>query len=305
MNPSHHQKYWLIFFLIIFIIWSIGTLIFWSINIFAYIGSTLIMMGDYITNTFTIIGIKKPEIGWLLLGCLVGGILGLIQGLKQTGRYSDLYKIYLVAAVMVLTFQGVAYFQWQSKFDISDFQKVVLKENFVSPQGWRLSDGALIKQGGLFQFPSPINSPNWSMWENQGFSDVDYSAEVTKANGSDSVYFGLLARVSEQIDSSFYYLKINGDGNYAMGKYEKGQWENRVGGRSTDLIDTGNGKNRLRIVCKNNLIIGFINNIMVGFFIDYSYRYGKIAVYSGRVEEKAVGVYFDNILVKEKLDQEG
>ncbi|MEW5859469.1 MAG: hypothetical protein AB1861_19110 [Cyanobacteriota bacterium] len=302
MNPSHHNKYRLLILLIIFIVWSIGTILFWFVNLFAYLGLTFILIGDYFANIFSVIGIARPEIGWLLLGGLLGGFLGLLHGLKQTGRYSDLYKVYLIAAVLVLILQGVTYYRWESQFDLSGFQKVVLKEDFTVLNDWRLADSALIKDGGLLQNPTPDNSHRWSIWSGKTFLDIDFSAEVTKASGSDNIYFGLLARVNEDINSSFYYLQINGNGNYVMGKYAKERWEDRVQSKATDLLNLGNSKNRLRIVCKDDLIIGFINEKKIGFFRDSSYNPGKIAVYSGRGEENAVAVYFDNVLVKEKLD---
>ncbi len=302
MYPSRYNKCRLLILLIIFLVWSIGTLFFWFVNLFAYIGLTFILIGDYIANIFSIIGISKPEIGWLLLGCLLGGFLGLLQGLKQTGRYSDLYKVYLIAAVLVLILQGVTYSKWKAQFDISDFQKIVLKEDFTAPKDWKLADSAIIKDGGLLQNPTRDNLHRSSIWNSKTFLDIDFSAEVTKVSGSDSNYFGLLARVNEDIYSTFYYLEINGNGDYVLGKYAKEQWEDRVKSKATEFVNLGNSKNQLRIVCKNNLIMGFINGQNIGFFRDSSYKPGKIAVDSGRGEENAVAVYFDNVLVKENLD---
>ena len=95
--------------LIILFIWSIGTIAFWIVNIFAAIGTTFILLIDSLANAFTIIGIKNPAIGWLLLGCFFGGSLGRSQGLKRTGHY----KVYLVAAAVFFMLQIVAYSRWQ------------------------------------------------------------------------------------------------------------------------------------------------------------------------------------------------
>lgn len=101
--------------LLILFIWSIGTIAFWIVNIFAAIGTTFILLIDSLANVFTIIGIKNPAIGWLLLGCFFGGSLGLSQGLKRTGHSSQVYKVYLVAAAVLFVLQIVAYSKWQSQ----------------------------------------------------------------------------------------------------------------------------------------------------------------------------------------------
>lgn len=101
--------------LLILFIWSIGTIAFWIVNIFAAIGTTFIVLIDCFANVFTIIGIKNPAIGWLLLGCFFGGSLGLSQGLKRTGHSSQVYKVYLVAAAVFFMLQIVAYSKWQPR----------------------------------------------------------------------------------------------------------------------------------------------------------------------------------------------
>jgi hypothetical protein len=286
--------------LLLLFVWSIGTIIFWLVNIFASIGTTVILLIDSLANIFTGIGVQNPAIGWLLLGLLFGGTLGLTQGLKHTGRSSDIYKVYLVAMAVFFMLQTVAYSKWQSQFDLRTFQNVVVQETFTSPKNWRLTEGAVIKDGGLFQIQPKGSDFGWSSWEGKILSDVDFSAEVVKVNGPDNLYFGLLARVKEGENPSFYYLKINGDGYFVMGKYSSLSWDDRVDAEGSGIINIGNSKNRLRLICKDNLIMGFINDKMVGIFRDTSYKLGTIAVQSSRGEESGVAVYFDNVLVKEK-----
>lgn len=130
--------------LLLLFVWSIGTIIFWLVNIFASIGTTVILLIDSLANIFTGIGVQNPAIGWLLLGLLFGGTLGLTQGLKHTGRSSDIYKVYLVAMAVFFMLQTVAYSKWQSQFDLRTFQNVVVQETFTSPKNWRLTEGAVI-----------------------------------------------------------------------------------------------------------------------------------------------------------------
>ncbi|HEY9672516.1 MAG TPA: hypothetical protein V6D11_13800 [Waterburya sp.] len=286
--------------LLLVITWLIGTLLFWLLNSFASIGATFLLIGDYLANPFTAIGIKSPTLGWLLLGCLLGSILGLIQGLKRTGRYSDLYIVYLAAAAIFLGLQTVAHWKWESQFNLNAFQKVVLQEDFTAAKDWNLTEGAVIKDGGLFQRQPNLNWTGWSSWEGHTFADVDVSADAIKVNGSDDNYFGILARVSDDENQNFYTLRINGNGRYVISKHEKEKWQDIFGPQQSDIINLGNSQNRLRLICQGNLITALINGKLVGIVRDTSYKSGRIAVESERGEESAVAVYFDNILVKVK-----
>lgn len=87
-----------------------------------------------------------------------------------------------------------------------------------------------------------------------------------------------------------------------MGKLSTGKWESKVGGwRYIGTVNTGNKRNRLRLVAKGNLIMGFINGVMVGSFRDDSHKSGKIALMSERLSGNELEVYFDNVLAKEPL----
>ena len=262
-------------------------------------------MGDYLANPFTAIGIQSPAIGWLLLGCLLGGILGFIQGLKRTGRYSELYIVYLAAAAIFLGLQTMAHWTWESQFNLNAFPNIVLQEDFKAANNWKLAKGAVIKDGGLFQRQPNLNWAGWSSWEGQTFADVDVSTDAIKINGSDDNYFGLLARVSEDENQNFYSLRINGNGRFVISKHEKENWQDIFGPRHSEIINLGNSQNRLRLICQGNLITALINDKLVGRVRDTSYKSGRIAVESERGEESAVAVYFDNILVKVKSQSLG
>lgn len=66
----------------------------------AYLGMSVIISIDFMARSFNWIGINKPALGWLLLGCLVGGIIGLVKGLKRAGRKSDVPKVYGIAIAL-------------------------------------------------------------------------------------------------------------------------------------------------------------------------------------------------------------
>ncbi|ODG96275.1 hypothetical protein A4S05_19395 [Nostoc sp. KVJ20] len=53
------------------------------LKIFGYIGASFIFMFDLITYPTTWIGINQPDVGWLMLGLLIGGVLGWTYELKR------------------------------------------------------------------------------------------------------------------------------------------------------------------------------------------------------------------------------
>jgi len=86
-----------------------------------------------------------------------------------------------------------------------------------------------------------------------------------------------------------------------MGRHDQDRWIHRVGWQKDDVVKKGSRRNRLRIVVKDDLVIGFINGQRVGSFQDDAYRSGRVAVFSMRGLGAKVGVYFDNVLIKERV----
>lgn len=203
-----------------------------------------------------------------------------------------------IFGLLILILGGVGYWQWQSQFDTSEFQKIVLKENFSSPNNWTLTDGSKFKNGGLFQSQSEPNSMGLSIWHGRKFNDLDYSAEAVKAGGPENLPFGIVARINGAQSQNFYYLLIDGKGEYSLGKKVQNKWFEKVGWKMSKIVNKGNRKNILRLVCKGDLIMGFINGKKVGSFRDNGYQIGKIGIFSRRGTGKPVEVYFDNIVVK-------
>jgi hypothetical protein len=66
----------------------------------AFLGLSIIIPLDFFGSTFTWIGISSPSTGWLLYGCFIGAVIGLVKGLKKAGRTSDLWKVYLGATIL-------------------------------------------------------------------------------------------------------------------------------------------------------------------------------------------------------------
>jgi hypothetical protein len=207
---------------------------------------------------------------------------------------------------LVLAGMGAGgYWLWQSQFDTSDFKKTVLQENFNNPKSWSLTNNAFFRNGGLYQRQARRNHYGASIWMGKSFEDVDFSADAIKTSGPNDIPFGVITRVHNQKGQKFYYLFINGQGNFVMGKHDSESWLHRLGWQKHSAINKNNRRNRLRIVVKDNLVIGFINGQQVGSFRDDDYTSGRVAVFSMRGKGDRMGIYFDNVVIKEpvKSDQ--
>lgn len=203
---------------------------------------------------------------------------------------------------LVLAGMGAGgYWLWQSQFDTSDFNKTVLQENFNHPKSWSLTNNAFFRNGGLYQRQARRNHYGASIWMGKSFEDVDFSADAIKTSGPNDIPFGVITRVHNQKEQKFYYLFINGQGNFVMGKHDSESWLHRLGWQKHSAINKNNRRNRLRIVVKDNLVIGFINGQQVGSFRDDDYTSGRVAVFSMRGKGDRMGIYFDNVVIKEPV----
>jgi hypothetical protein len=147
---------------------------------------------------------------------------------------------------------------------------------------------------------SPTKTEYVSLLRKQQFEDVDISNEVTMTNSSSDLSVGIAARVNGEKNQNFYYLRIQPDGSFAMGKHTNDTWEDKVAWRKNSAIAPGGKVNRLRMVCKDNLIIGFINDKQVGSFEDPDNISGKVALISHQEKGSNSGVNFSNVLIKER-----
>jgi len=208
--------------------------------------------------------------------------------------------IFLFLLLIVGGFGGGLYWLANLKFDTKEFQKVAFSNSFQTPQKWILSSGASIRSNSLNHVHSPTKTEYVSLLRKQQFEDVDISNEVTMTNSSSDLSVGIAARVNGEKNQNFYYLRIQPDGSFAMGKHNNDNWEDKVAWRKSSAIAPGGKVNRLRMVCKDNLIIGFINDKQVGSFEDPDNISGKVALISHQEKGSNSGVNFSNVLIKER-----
>jgi hypothetical protein len=202
--------------------------------------------------------------------------------------------------LILLTLSIFWLYRWLiNPINISNFQTVVLQENFSGAKNWSLTNGAKIKDGGLFHRQPHVKHYGASIWTGRDFTNVDFSVDAKKVNGPDNVPYGLVTRIGGNNYQDFYYLLISGNGTWVMGKHSHGSWQKKGKWRKNKIINQGDqSTNRLRLVTKGNAIVGYINGKKVGHFRDPAFKSGKVAVTSMRGTGDAVAVYFDNVVAK-------
>ncbi len=192
----------------------------------------------------------------------------------------------------------IFHISWEAQFNTDKIKNLILQEKFGQPSGWYFTDGGAIQQNRLYQFQNKRNHYGASLWQGQKLANLDFSADVVKTRGPDDVPYGLIARVGGKNAENFYYLFIDGSGEFIMGKNTAEGWVHKVGWQGDSQINKGNKKNRLRLVVKDNLIIGYVNGDRVGSFRDDSYKAGAVGLFSMRGKGKSTTVYFDNVIIK-------
>ncbi len=219
------------------------------------------------------------------------------------GDLIDPVQILIQMGLIILTIGGLGgtlYWLGNLKYDTAAFQKVALDGNFKIPDKWLLNKGAKVNQEKLIHAHSANQANYVSVLKEQLFGDADIAVETNLTQPSSDLSFGIAARINGQNNQNFYYLLVQPDGSFAMGKRNAESWDNKVNWRKNSAIAPGEASNLLRIVCKDNLVIGFINNQRVASFEDDQYSSGKVGLISYQQKGADSTVNFNNLSVKEK-----
>jgi hypothetical protein len=222
---------------------------------------------------------------------------------KRTPLFLKPISLSLILAVLGIT----GFFSFPQIKNFLFPAKVVLNEDFTNPStNWSLSESANISQGELLQQISPSPSGNKTIWytnyANDNIIKSDYSVEVRKLNQHDAAIYGILANVQPYDDSAYYYLLINRNGSFMMGKQSPEGWKNEIEWTKHDSIKLGTEVNQLRVLVEKNVITGFINGEKVGSFRDDSYPSGTIGLYTEADNSwKTQGIAFDNVSMRVTL----
>jgi len=138
----------------------------------------------------------------------------------------------------------------------------------------------------------------WVVGPQERFTDFTLEADVRLVEGPEIAEMGLVFRLREE--GNFYFFRVNGYGQYIVGKDVNGEWQEIAGmGLVTSPhIKTGGATNRLKVVCQGPQIALYVNDHYLTTVSDGSFSEGKIGLVAAAIKYPgAVKVAFDNLVV--------
>lgn len=182
---------------------------------------------------------------------------------------------------------------------------VLLEDDFSSSSsGWETGEwdtGTLDYENGVYAVVS--TQAEQLMWglAGESFGDIVIEVEATQisAGPDDNNAYGVGCRIQPNGEDG-YYIRISGDGFYAIDKAEDGEINERlVGWEESSAIRLGDATNRMRVICDGSSIILFVNGERVDSVQDSTYSRGDIALVAMTYEDVPTEIHFDNIVVRE------
>ncbi len=168
-----------------------------------------------------------------------------------------------------------------------------------SKSGWPIFDDgfakAFYRSGGyhVSVFPEdywqPIDAPR------ANYTDFVLEVEASKEEGPDDNVYGVYTRGIES--GSYYAFLISSDGYFDFQKKEKNNWTAASNWTKSSAINTGDAKNVITVMCRENRFGFYANGQKLGEYTDDSFPYGGLGLYAGTQAEGNLTIGFDNLKV--------
>jgi hypothetical protein len=164
--------------------------------------------------------------------------------------------------------------------------------------GWNtLSDANVTRLYKTGRYHIKLLRQGWSAWAFSGQSLQDFAAKLnaSQAGGPDDNDYGLVTRY---LDAGNYSLfLVSGDGFFAYGKMENGQWKVPVKWTRSQVINQGNATNNLLAISRGENLTFYVNDVKVGDFIDSNPVSGDIGLWVEDFSEGGVDIGFDDLKI--------
>ena len=177
---------------------------------------------------------------------------------------------------------------------------VLYSDDFSNNQsGWIQTNNAGIKfkySGGQYVISRPkgIMSMSWAAYRK--FSDAVLTVDAYLVSG-DSGQTGPVVLWRYVDKNNFYSLQLTGDGQLAIAKEYKGEFQKLYGWAPSYAIHTGQQINKIAIAFGGGTFAIYINNRYVTSIQDSSLTTGDIGLGAFSGETSAVEVSFDNLVI--------
>jgi len=206
-------------------------------------------------------------------------------------------KIMILAFVIILSLMLSA-----CSLKQSPASGVLFEDDFSkTSSGWDSTSGA----DGLTDYVDGtyhirIDTDNFDLWANPGKNFTDTRTEVDAAlvAGPEDNDFGLLCRYKD-VDN-YYFGIVASDGFFGFGKMIEGE-QTLLGEDgslyTTELMNSGNSVNHLRLDCVGSTLTLYINGTQAGSVEDTDLTSGDVGLIAGTFDTTGVEIEFDNFKV--------
>lgn len=131
------------------------------------------------------------------------------------------------------------------------------------------------------------------VWILDNYSDFTVSVKAKKVKGKDLQGYGVVFRLDEQ-DNSYYDFIVSGNGDYSIGKFIKGEFQELAPWTIHSSVKKGNAVNFISVEAKGDMLNFSVNGVLVKTVYDSSLKTGKIGIKSFNEVETA----FDDFKVE-------
>ena len=178
---------------------------------------------------------------------------------------------------------------------------VLFEDDFESTSsGWEVGEydmGSVGYEAGTYAVVSAGN--NATMWgvANQYFENVVIEVDATQvlAGPENDNDYGVMCRTQETGDG--YHLLISGDGFYAIGKAQDGEFDWLAEWTESDAIQQGNATNHIQAICDGTTLTLFVNGQRLATAADDTFTRGDVALTATSYEDTSTEIRFDNLTV--------
>ncbi len=186
--------------------------------------------------------------------------------------------------------------------DFSPSGPIIMQDDFSDAgSGWGENDqntySALYHSGQMVITVQPANEYNWSIYEDEDFSDVQIAVDTEILRATYVAEYGIICNYRDS--DNFYGLSISEDGYYTIYKFSSGNFEEIVGWTPTDLIDQGEPAT-ITATCANGTLSLAYNDVLLVEAEDHTFSSGQIGLLVYTYDTPNVIVGFDNVVVRQK-----
>jgi hypothetical protein len=178
---------------------------------------------------------------------------------------------------------------------------LLLDEDFSDPLAWeQYSDPSVQVDGRIVDGVYRIEARDGGfMWALNAALHTDVVIEVETQQHSDypDNAYGVMCRADPDLDGDGYYFFISGDGYYTIRRGQGDVVADLIQWTGSSDIQTGQARNRVRVVCVGDYLALFVNDTFIAEYRDTLYSRGVTGLTAAVPEGGDVVVTFDNLLI--------